>query len=80
MSKIIRKFRSMLEQRRLWKDYIATNIVAEALGELVGAKPYFMSFDEYKKQRADGENVLTLYSEKPVGLKEGKALKSEGNK
>lgn len=51
MSKIIRKFRSMLEERRLWKEYIVTNKVAELLGKMVGARPYFMTFDEYKKQR-----------------------------
>lgn len=50
---IIRKIRSMLEERHLRKDYVTTNEVAKYLGELVGARPYFMSFDEYKKQRAD---------------------------
>lgn len=53
---------------------------AEALGELTGSRPYFMSFDEYKKQRADEENTITLYSKKSVGLKEGIALKAGENK
>lgn len=57
--KIIRKFKTMIEERRLWKDYIATNRVAEAFGVLVGARPYFMSFDEYKKQRADIDESTT---------------------
>lgn len=73
--KIIEKIRSKLEERRLWKDYIATNEAAENFGKLIGARPEFMSFEEYKRQGEDWVNVLTASSEKPAGLKEGVALK-----
>lgn len=81
--KIIKKIRSMLEERCLWKGYLITNRAAEYIGKLFGARPYFMSFDKYKKQRADGENVLTLYNEKPA-IPEGYLLADgsevEGNR
>lgn len=44
--KMINKLRSILEERRLWKEYIVTNRIAEYLGKLTGTRPYFMSFDE----------------------------------
>ena len=43
---MINKLRSILEERRLWKEYIVTNRIAKYLGKLTGARPYFMSFDE----------------------------------
>lgn len=52
---MLNKLKEKIKERRLWKDYIATNKVAKLLGELVGARPYFMSFEEYKKQRAEEE-------------------------
>lgn len=36
------------EERRLWRAYLATNEAAKYLGELLGARPCFMSFEEYK--------------------------------
>lgn len=52
---VIRKIKAMLEERRMWKEYIISWEAAKYFGKLIGAKPYFITFDEYKRCCANKE-------------------------